>query len=143
MRKSILLLVAMAALGADKFLPPSALTVVLRYLAMGYISIDLLLTARAGYLRRRPHWSPDSWRRFLAACAIPVAALLIFVLMMIVFELRLPIVGAPASSTRRIWVGSMVVFMLIGAAGLGIAVNWLAQGEPSRQFSWPRLRYRP
>lgn len=58
----------------------------LRYLAFGYISIDLLLRARVGYLRRRPYWTPESWHRYLKVSSIPVAALVIMVLMMAALE---------------------------------------------------------
>jgi hypothetical protein len=107
---------------------------------LGYILIDLLLRARAGYLRRRPHWTRESWRRYLAVCAIPIGALLIFAGMMLAFEFRLSVVGEARSTTRAIWTSGMLVFMLIGGVGLAIVVEWLAQGEPSRPFTWPRWR---
>jgi hypothetical protein len=49
----------------------------------------------------------------------------------------LPIVGAPHSSARGVWIAGMLFFMLAGAGGLVTAVEWLAGGEASRQFTWP------
>src|SRR4051812_7217816 len=65
-----------------------------RYLAFVYILTDILLRARAGYLRRRPYWTPDSWRGYLKACSFPVGALVLMVLMLAALDWRLPIVGA-------------------------------------------------
>lgn len=48
-------------------LPDSVLADALGYAAFGYIAVDIGLRARAGYFRRRPHWTPDSWRRYLIA----------------------------------------------------------------------------
>jgi hypothetical protein len=47
----------------------------MRYAAFAYIIGDLLVRARSGYLRRRPYWTSASSRRFLIACAFPIAAL--------------------------------------------------------------------
>jgi len=119
-------------------LPDSWLADGLRYLAFGYISIDILLRARAGYLRRRPYWTPDSWRRFLNACSVPVGALVIMVLMITALEWKLPMVGGSGSATRGFWAAGTIVFMVIGVVGLVTAIEWLNQGDPSRQFALPR-----
>jgi hypothetical protein len=129
---------AMLFLFAGSVVPGSWLADGLRYLAFGYISIDILLRARAGYLRRRPYWTPDSWRRYLKACSVPVGALVIMVLMMAALEWRLPIVGASRSTTRGFWAAGTLVFMVLGAGGLVSAIEWLNQGDPSRQFALPR-----
>lgn len=110
----------------------------LRYLAFAYILGDMVLRARAGYLRRRPYWTPDSWRRYLTACSVPVGALVIVVLMMVAFEYRLPIVGAGRSIARGFWAAGILFFMVIGTAGIVFAIEWLNEGDPSRQFALPR-----
>lgn len=110
----------------------------MRYLGLGYIVLDFLLMARTGYRRRRAHWTRDSWRRFFAVCAIPVGALLILAWMLAALEWRLPIVGAARSSVRALWAAGSIVLLLIGAGGFAVAIGWLAEGEPSRQFTWPR-----
>ena len=65
-------LVVILGLTVASFLPDSTLRDLLRYLALGYFSIDMLLWTRAGYLRRRPHWTRESWRRYLTACVVPI-----------------------------------------------------------------------
>jgi hypothetical protein len=131
-------LLAMLALIAASLSPDSALADGVRYLALGYILVDLLLRARSGYLRRRPHWTPESWRRYLMACSVPAGALLIIVAMLTAHELRLPIVGAAHSTARSVWAAGLVVCLVIGGGGLVAAIDWLAEGDASRQFVLPR-----
>jgi len=137
-RRQILGFAAIVLLFVSGRLPASVMTDVMEYLALGYILIDVVLRVRAGYLRRRPHWTQASWRRYLAACTIPIGALLLLVGMMVAFEFRLSVVGDAGSTTRALWTSGMVVFMLVGAVGLAAVIDWLAQGEPSKQFAWPR-----
>ena len=132
---------AMLVLFAGTVLPDSWLADGLRYLAFGYISIDLVLRARGGYLGRRPYWTRDSWHRYLKACAVPVGALVIMVFMMAALEWRLPIVGASRSTTRGFWAVGTLVFMVIGAGGLVSAVEWLNHGDPSKQFVLPNRKW--
>jgi hypothetical protein len=134
--------IAIVASIAGNLLPPSNFSVVLRYVAVGVILIDMLLTAREGYRRRRPYWTADSWRRYLAACAVPVGALVILACMLAALDYRHPWVGAARSTTRAIWAAIMTVLIVIGGGGLAIAVQWLALGDPTRQFNWPRLQAR-
>lgn len=119
-------------------LPDSWLSDGLRYLAAAYISIDLILRARAGYLRRRPFWTTDSWRRYLTACAVPVAAIGIMLAMMVALEARLPIVGEARTALRTVWAVGTLAFMLIGVIGMVSAIEWLHRGEASSQFSLPQ-----
>jgi hypothetical protein len=137
-RRSIGNLLAAVGLLVASLSPDSALKDGLQYLAMAYISIDLCLRARAGYLRRRSYWTPESWRRYLTACLIPTGALLILVCMLVALDWRLPILGAARSTTRSIWAMGTVVFLLIGAGGLVAAIESLFNGDPSQQFAWPR-----
>ena len=123
-------LAALLALFAASRFPDSNLARAVEYSAMGYILLDIILRARVGYLRRLPHWTRESWRRYFIACAIPVGALLIFVSMMAIHP-----AGAARSTTRGIYVGVMLVFMLLGAVGLSSAIAWLAEGDPTRQFT--------
>jgi len=130
------LLAMVAMLVADR-LPAWGPSDLLRYSAMGYILLDMLLMARAGYRRRLPHWTRDSWRRYFIACATPVGALLIFVCMDAVHP-----AGAARSTTRAIYVGILLLFMLLGAVGLSSAIAWLALGDPTRQFTRFRRNHR-
>jgi hypothetical protein len=113
----------------------STVAAVLRSAGLGYILIDMLLKARAGYLRRMPHWTAHSWRRYLTACAIPAGALLTFAAMEAAVEFRLPIAGASQSIMRGWWVAGMMMFGAVGAIGLACAVIWLEEGDPSKQFT--------
>ncbi|MHB0962304.1 MAG: hypothetical protein ACYC5V_03725 [Gemmatimonadaceae bacterium] len=122
------------ALLVASMLPASPLRDGLTYLAAVYIVVDFGLLARSGYLRRRPHWTETSWRRFLMACSVPVGALVVMVSMMAAFERRLPIVGAAGSNARGLWAVGIMAFMILGVGGLVVAVSWLAQGDPTRQF---------
>jgi uncharacterized membrane protein len=138
--KSIRNGVAVVALSASNLLPHSPFSVVLRYLAMGVILIDLVLTAREGYRRRLPYWTADSWRRYLLVCAVPVGALAMLAGMLAALEYRHPWIGPARSTTRAIWAAGSGVCIVIGAGGLALAVQWLAHGDPTRQFPWPRWR---
>lgn len=71
-------------------------------------------------------------------CSVPIGAFLIMIGMMTALELRLPIVGAARSTLRTAWATGTVVFMFIGAAGLVVAVESLAGGEPTQQFVGPK-----
>lgn len=128
----------MSLLFAGTVMRESMLADALRLAGMVWITAVLVLRLRAGYLRRRPYWTRESWQRFLLVCTIPVAALLLLVAFLVALEWRLPMLGPPHSSTRGLWAAASIVAMLIGAGGLAIAVFWLATGEPSRQMPWPR-----
>jgi hypothetical protein len=131
-------LVLLTALAADKLLPALTLATIVRRLAFGYVIIDLVLRARAGYLRRRSYWTRESWRRYLLACSIPVGALLLVFGIAWAVDLRLSIVGASGSVMRGTFVAVAVVCVLVFMFGLWIALDWLTEGEPARQFTWRR-----
>lgn len=128
----------MVILAGPAVFPHSTLASVLRYLGMSYIAIDWALRAREGYLRRRPHWTPESWRGYRKLCLIPAGAFLMLAGMMTAFELRLPIVGASRSTPRALWILATLFFMVVFTAGLVMVIERLREGEPSRQFEWPR-----
>ena len=138
LRRRVLFQVAVLMGLAGNILPESGFADGLRYLAFGYVSIDLVLQARAGILRRRPHWTADSWRLYLKACSVPIGAFAIMVLMMAALEWRLPMVGAARSSVRAVWAGGTLAFMVIGTVGLVFALDWLNRGDPAWQFESPR-----
>ncbi len=110
----------------------------LRYVALTYLVGDFVLRIREGYLRRRPHWTADSWKRYLQACAIPVGALLIVAASFVALEMKLPVVGASRSGLRAVWVLGMMFFLVLGGVGMAIVTGWLTDGEASQQFSLPR-----
>jgi hypothetical protein len=136
-RRSIGNVLAMLTFVGPGVFPHSTLASVLRYLGIAYITLDLVLRAREGYLRRRPHWTRESWHGYLKLCLIPAGAFLVLAAMMTALELRLPIVGASRSTPRILWAIGTVVFLLVFAVGLVMVIERLSDGEPSRQFEWP------
>jgi hypothetical protein len=124
-------------------LADSPLAIGMRYSALIYLSVDLLLQARAGYLRRRPHWTPESWRRYFIACSVPVGALLVVAGVLVAVDWRLPIVGQAGSTTRGVWVLVLIFSLFVGAGGLAVVLGWLTRGEATQQFAglaWFRRR---
>ncbi len=143
-RRSLGNLIAIVVMVVAGRLPESTLSAGLMYAAFGYVTLDIALRARAGYLRRRPYWTRQSWRRYLTVCLIPIGALFLLVYMMLAVEWKLPIVGVAQSPARSMWAAGAVLSMLIGVGGVVAVVEVLFHGDPSRQFGWPRwLARRP
>jgi hypothetical protein len=136
--RSLVNLLALIALAVAGSLPPSPLQAWVRYLALSYLMVSFLLRVRAGYLRRKPHWTPESWRRYLMVGSVPLIALVLMVGMMCAVEWRLPIVGGPRSPERGVWVAGITILLIFGAIGTSVMVEWLNNGEASRQFTLPR-----
>jgi hypothetical protein len=137
-RRNLANLLAMLIIAAPSIFPHSRIASALRYLGFAYITIDLALKAREGYLRRRPHWTRESWRGYWKLCLIPAGAFLMLAGMMTALELRLPIVGASRTTPRTLWALGTIFFLLVFAAGLVMVIERLREGEPSRPFEWPR-----
>ena len=128
---SLLLMVVNIAIG--KWKPGSTAANLASYAFIGSIILWFGLRIRAGYRRRRPYWTPESWLGYARLAWMPFAAT-IFVLAMST-ETGMRQMGAAHSTTRAVWAGSLVVLLLFGAIGLMIAVEWLFKGEPSEQFT--------
>jgi hypothetical protein len=136
-------LLALVALASSAWLPESPTRDGLRLLALGYLLVNVLHRARTGYLRRRPYWTPDSWRQFAIGCSIPAGAFVALVVMLTALALRLSIVGEPRSLARIVWAAATGVFIVIGGVSLSVALGWLTNGEATQQFVLPRwLRWR-
>jgi hypothetical protein len=132
---------ASIAMAVAVFLPQSRLTSLLRYSALSYLFIDMLLKARTGYVRRRVYWTLESWQRYLIACLIPVGAIAICMGMAEAVDFKPPWVGASHSAVRALWVGVMMVFMVIGGVGLISMIECLSVGDASRQFTRSPWRF--
>ena len=124
------------------WLPQTSLVQVLRYIAFGFVFLELSLQVRAGYHRRRPHWTRESWRRFLMLAAIPTAAVILLLGFTWAVDLRLPMMGAGGSTLRGLWIGVLLLLLLVAGAGFAIAMSRLMEGEASRQFEWRKRRSR-
>ena len=128
---------AMLLLLGSYFLPESWVSDSIRYFALGYIGFGLILHVIAGYRRRRPFWTGDSWRRYLAASAIPIASLVIMFTMTALVDRGHPIAGDNHSTARTIWAAGILVLVLVGAGGLVAMIHALHDGEASEPFSLP------
>ncbi len=102
------------------------------------IPILLGLRIRKGYLLRRQHWTRESWLRYLRLAWVPVAAIVVFFALVLMFDHGPRVFGSPGSPTRRTFIAVALALMAFGASGLMKAVNWLADGEPSQQFTRTR-----
>ena len=123
--------------------PDSVMAQTMRYAAFAYIIGDLLVRARSGYLRRRPYWTSASSRRFLIACAFPIAALVFTFWVTLASDANPALLGPRGSSTRDLWAAGLVLGLLFGACGVASAVAWLEYGDPTKEFRWPNLSVRP
>jgi len=68
---------------------------------------------------------------------MPVIALAL-VLYLSSFDMSSNALGAPRSTTRAVVAASLVVTMFVGVVGLIVAMDWMAKGEPSEQFTRTR-----
>jgi hypothetical protein len=100
-------------------------------------SVPLLIGVRIrnGYLRRRQHWTRESWLRYLSLAWLPVAAIVVFFALVLMFDYGPGVFGSPGSPARRTFIAVELALMFFGASGLLKAVNWLTDGEPSQQFT--------
>lgn len=128
--------VAVCALVPATLMPHSRLANAVRYMGTAYITLSLVLEAVQGYRRRRPHWTAQSWRRYLATCAIPVGALAVVVCLLMALDLRL--VGEAGSVTRGLFALISVAFLVVGGIGVVVVIRLLNDGEPSTPFGGPR-----
>jgi len=124
----------LSLLGAGRVWPDSSISRVSSWGVFALIVIDMLIKVRSGYLRRRPHWTRESWQRYVIAFVLVVGATLVGLAMAKAVDLRVPITGIARSTARTTWVLTMMVFLFSGAIGIGIVVDRLAAGDPARQF---------
>jgi len=116
---------------------------IVRYAVLTYALSLLGFQLRAGYLRRKPYWTRESWRRFLRLMAQPVGALVVLFAILYFFDPSQSTFGNPQSATRVFWIIVLVALMAFGAIGLPVAVDWMGTGEPSEQFTRTRWFTRP
>jgi hypothetical protein len=124
-------------IGVGRYWPDSLAASLVSYLFIGAMTIAFAVRVRAGYLRRKPYWTRDSWLRYLRLAVMPLIALAV-VLYLSSFDMSSNALGAPRSATRTVVAVSVVIAMLVGAFGLVAAVDWLGKGEPSEQFTRTR-----
>jgi hypothetical protein len=131
--------------GLSKWRPGTMAATVVNYAFLASIPIWLGMRIRTGYNLRRPHWTRESWRRYLRLAWMPVAAVVAFFVLVLLFDHRASLFGRSGSSTRRAWIFIVLTLMFIGVFGVQRALDWMARGEPSQQFTRTRWfqRQRP
>jgi hypothetical protein len=130
---------------ADRSWPGSAAAAGVRIGWFGTFAIWFGLKVWTGYRRRRPHWTRQSWVRFLRLAVMPVVALAL-VFYGSSFDFSTNTFGAPGSATRLVWVGLMLSMMILGAQGVIVAIDWMERGEAAEPFTrtrWFQRRHGP
>lgn len=131
-----LIVLGFAKIVVGRWKPGSIADTLADYAFIGFCTVWLGLRIRQGYLRRRPYWTRESWRRYLRLAAMPVAA--VIVVLFLSTETAIRLMGSARSTTRGISAGILVTLLLFGAVGLATAVDWMARGEASEQFTRTR-----
>ena len=121
--------------------PGSIAHTLVRIAVYSYFSIWLGLKIRTGYSRRRPHWTRESWLRYLRLAVMPVVAIALLLVLSSI-DSSSNVLGAPQSSTRIVWIVIMFAMLLFGGLGLLTAIEWLEKGESSEQFTRTRWFHR-
>lgn len=117
----------------DKWSPDSIASQIASFGMIATSTIWLGLTFRAGYLRRRPYWTRDSWLRYARLASLPMVAILFVLIMSTESGMRL--MGEARSTTRALWALALVILLILGATGIVVALEWLRKGDPSVQFT--------
>ena len=128
-----------ASIVVDRWKPGSIASTILRYAFLGSMTIWFGIRIRAGYRRRRPYWTRESWLRYARLTAVPVAAVVLVLVMSTGPAIRF--MGAPQSATRSLGAVILGALLILGAVGVVAALNWMVRGEPSEQFT--RRRWIP
>jgi hypothetical protein len=104
------------------------------------LAVLIIWAARTGAVRRRPFWTSEPWRRFLAFCAGCAGSIIVALAMAGAVDLGIYRAVSQAILFRALWVGFMLAFLTVGTLGLVSALLWFVNGEPSRQFTLFRGR---
>lgn len=93
-----------------------------------------------GYRRRRPHWTAESWRRYVRLAAMPVMALILLMGEVYLFDVKRnwSVWGPPESALRAAWIVIDLALMALGVVGTMMALDWMKRGEPSEPFTRTR-----
>ena len=68
---------ALLNIGVGRYWPGSVAASLVSYVFLGGMTIAFAVRIRAGYLRRKPYWTRDSWLRYLRLAAMPVIAVIL------------------------------------------------------------------
>lgn len=117
--------------------PGSLAHTVVRIATFCYFAMWIGLRVWRGYRRRRPHWTRESWLRYLRFAVMPTVVLAV-VLLVSSIDMSSNTLGAPRSPTRAMVAFTMLAMMLLGVVGLIRVLGWIERGEPSEQFTRTR-----
>ena len=108
----------------DLWWPGSIGHTLARIAFFSYFAVWYGVKIRRGYSRRRPHWTRESWLRYLRLALMPVGAI---TLLFLLNAIDISLFGAPRSATRTVWIVIMLAMLLFG--GLGFAHRDLVAGK--------------
>jgi len=125
--------------------PATIIAIVVNFAFLGSVLVLLGLRIRTGYLLRLQYWTRESWLRYLRLAWMPVAAIVAFFALVLLFGSRAIRFGDPGSVARRTFIAIDLALMVFGVLGLWAAIEWLVRGEPTQQFTRTRWfqRQRP
>jgi hypothetical protein len=110
---------------------------------LGVIAVSAVFRLREGYVRRKPHWSRDSWTRFARALVLVGFPLLLPLMMGIAVDSGLYAKVGASDTFRGLWVTAMILLLIGGVTAGMIVTSWFAKGDPSkpcppglRSMSW-------
>ncbi len=89
-------------IGVSHYWPGSIGATIASYVIFGVFAIAYGVRIRAGYLRRKPHWTRESWLHFLRLAVMPVIALAL-VLFLSSFDKAPSFFGAPSHQRAPSW----------------------------------------
>jgi hypothetical protein len=123
----------LASIAADWWWSGTAAETVVRFAYLGFVTVWLALRCRAGYLRRRPHWTGESWRRYGRLAAWPVLAVVL--VLGLSTEWGMDLTRDARASVRGVLAGVLTFCLVLGATGVVVAQEWMLRGEASAPFT--------
>lgn len=135
-------LIVLALLGIRRLMPESPARDVLAIVILVLFVADVLWSLRVGYVRRRPHWTARSWRRFVCLFGLPLVSLVTVFVLPAVIDIP-AIVGPRHSPAGKMAGAASILTFLFGLIGFFLALFWFKDGRPDKQVEWPQLRVRP
>lgn len=118
------------------FVPETPITEALRTTLRLVQPVCLLWWAWVGYLNRRPHWTRESWTRFLLVSLIPLAAISLTLTVATGVDESVAWVGEGRSWLRSAWGTVALLGVIVGGGGAGFLLHRLTAGDATTQFDW-------
>ncbi len=144
MTTRILVAMTICTLGGmvARVLPESSLSEALRQFFRVAQPLCILWWAWVGYLNRRPHWTRESWTRFLFISLIPITAIVLVLTVSAGVDNGASWVGEGRSWLRFAWGAVGLIGILVGGGGAGYLLYTLSAKDATTPFDWPWRRQR-